>query len=82
MKQPKDARPDPTRRLHEAVKADENLPLDQYHGAVLAHLTGRDVGVFDAAGWRELGNILDAWGEASKETTRQIKAFEEDARGF
>jgi len=60
----------------------KNLPLDAYHGAVLAHLKNRDLGVFDPAWWRTLGELLDSWGDVSKEIDRAIRAFEEDARGL
>ena len=59
-----------------------NLPLDAYHGAVLRHLKDRDLGVFDPAWWKELGELLDAWGKVSEDVARDLKAFEEDARGF
>jgi len=60
----------------------ERMRLEEYHAAVVAHLKNRDIGVFNPQWWRVLGELLDAWGKASKDVARDLKAFEEDARGL
>jgi hypothetical protein len=42
------------------------MRIDQYHGAVAAHLRTRR----NEKWWRELGQLLDAWGEESREVAR------------
>jgi hypothetical protein len=43
------------------------MRIDQYHGAVLAHIRTRRKHPNAPVWWRELGQILDAWGKESAE---------------
>lgn len=42
------------------------MRLDEYHGAVVAHLKTRKA-TAPAVWWRGLGELLDAWGAESRE---------------
>lgn len=41
------------------------MRIDEYHGAVLAHVRAGRNHPNALAWWRELGKLLDAWGEES-----------------